>query len=633
MEKIKSFFLALAERIGSFKMTEAQKTDVYKIAASTVLLIVSLFFSKLLIAELIICLLSYAICAFEVLYTAIRRALRKSIFTEHMLMGVASLGAFAIGEFREACAVMILYQIGELFQSVAITRSRRSLRAMMELRPDTAHKVVMGEVIDVDTSTLAVGDIVLVRPGERVPVDGVVIDGVLEADMSAITGESLPQTIFEGGEAVSSSINLTNVVRIRASSSDSDSTVSRILKIVQGQGENKSENERLVTKFAKYYTPAIFGLTLIVGILGSALSGNITLWVYRALSLLVISCPCALVISVPLTYFSGIGGASSFGALVKGANIIDTLSRCDTLILDKTGTLTTGKLHVTDVCPAEGANEDMLLAVALVSEGESNHPIARAIVEYALMQGAEKSECESFTELAGRGTAALVKGHVFASGSAAFMAELGVEAQIKDTDGEKRVHFAFDKKYVGYIALGDSIRPDAYMAIESARHSGIDLVGMCSGDRREIAEEVASELGLDLCESQQSPEDKLDFIIKLKESGKKVIFAGDGINDAPTLTGADVGIAMGDVGSDAALEAADVVIMDGELEKISDVIEASKYTVRLVKQNMLFTTGIKLLVLILTLCGITNMPLAIFADVGVCIIAILNAARAHKPKI
>ncbi|MBE6605955.1 MAG: cadmium-translocating P-type ATPase [Ruminococcaceae bacterium] len=633
MEKIKNVFYMIIDRISSVKLTYSQKNDLYKIGASLVLLVVALFFSKVWAAQLIICLVSYAICAYNVILTAIKRAVRGNVFEEHMLMSVASIGAFAIGEFTEACAVMILYQIGELFQSVAVNRSRRSIKAMMEIRPETAHKVVIGEVVDVDTSTITVGDIILVRPGERVPVDGVVTGGVLEADTSAITGESLPVTIHEGEAVISGCINLTNVVRIRATSSDADSMVSRILKIVEEQSENKSENERLVTRFAKYYTPAVFGITLLVAILGSIITGDIRLWIYRALSLLVISCPCALVISVPLTYFSGIGGASSLGILVKGANVIDELCDCNTLILDKTGTLTTGKLYVTDVCPSNSANENILLTVAAISEGESNHPLAKAIVEYVKLKGIDARESESFTEVPGRGTAALLDGHVFAAGEASFLYDLGVEADIEENEKEKRVHFALDKKYVGYIALCDKIKPDADLAVSAVRDAGITLIGMFSGDRRVIAEEVAGELGLDMCESELTPEDKLDLVKRLKEAGNKVIFAGDGINDAPTLGIANVGIAMGDIGSDAALEAADVVIMNGELRKIAQAAEASKYTVRLVKQNMVMTIGIKLAVLILTICGLTNMPAAIFADVGVCVIAILNAVRALKVKM
>ncbi len=633
MEKIKNIFYSLVELLNSNKLTLSQKNTLYKIAASALLFVVALFLGRVWIAQLIVCLASYVICAYDVILTAVKRARRGNFFEEHMLMSVASIGAFALGEFTEGCAVMILYQIGELFQSVAVTRSRRSIKAMMELRPDTAHKIVTGEVVDVDTSALAVGDIVLVRPGERVPVDGIVIDGVLEADASAITGESLPVTVFENGEAVSGYINLTNVVRIRATSSDADSTVSRILKIVEEQNENKSENERLVTKFAKYYTPAVFGLTLIIGIIVPLIWGDFRLWIYRALSLLVISCPCALVISVPLTYFGGIGGASSLGILVKGGSVIDTLAKCDTLILDKTGTLTTGKLYITGVHPCGGANEQILLTVAAISEGESNHPLAKAVTEYAVTAGIERRECERFTELPGRGTAALLDGHMFIAGEASLLYDLGVEADIEENLSEKRVHFALDKKYVGYIALSDRIKPDADTAVVAAREAGIARVGMFSGDRRAIAEEVASRLGLDICKSELKPEDKLTLVRELKESGATVLFAGDGINDAPTLTEADVGVAMGDIGSDAALEAADVVIMDGELDKLAQAINAAKYTVRVVKQNIALTTGIKLAVLVLAICGLTNMPAAIFADVGVAVLAILNSMRTLKPEI
>lgn len=633
MDKIKKILNSAAELFRGNKLSAAQKNNLYKIGASTLLLIIALFLDKVWVAKLIVCLISYAICAYDVIIAAIKRARRGNVFEEHMLMSVASIGAFILGEFTEGCAVMILYQLGELFQSIAVGRSRRSIKAMMELRPDRAHKLVGTEVVDVETSELKRGDICIVRPGERVPVDGVVADGVLEADASAITGESLPVTVEEGGAVISGYINLSSIVRVRATSDDADSTVSRILKIVEEQSENKSENEKLVTKFAKYYTPAVFALTLIIAIVFPLIWGDFRLWIYRALSLLVISCPCAFVISVPLTYFGGIGGASSRGILIKGGSVIDMLAKCDTLMLDKTGTLTTGKLQITDVRPAQNANEQILLTVAAVSEGGSNHPIAKAVYAYAIKNGIESRECEKYTEVPGRGTAALCEGHMFMAGERSFLCKLGVDVSDSEDESEKRVYFALDKNYVGYIAMRDRIKTDADSSVMAIRAAGIKRVGMFSGDRRAIAERVASELGLDICEAELSPEDKLTHVSALRKSGATVMFAGDGINDAPTLAEADVGVAMGDIGSDAALEASNVVIMDGKLDKLADAIRISKYTISIVKQNIALTTGIKLVILVLTIIGLVNMAAAIFADVGVAVIAIINAMRALDPKL
>ncbi|MBQ7822270.1 MAG: cadmium-translocating P-type ATPase [Clostridia bacterium] len=633
MDKIRKILDRAAQLFRGNKLTASQKGTLYKVAASTLLLIAALFLGRVWIAKLIVCIIAYVICAYDVILAAIKRARRGNIFEEHMLMSVASIGAFILGEYTEGCAVMILYQLGELFQSIAVGRSRRSIRAMMELRPERAHKLVAGEVVDVDTSELVTGDVCVVRPGERIPVDGVIVDGVLEADASAITGESLPLTVHPGGAVISGYINLTHIVRVKATSDDADSTVTRILKIVEEQSQNKSENEKLVTKFAKYYTPAIFALTLIVAIVPGIITKDFATWVYRALSLLVISCPCAFVISVPLTYFSGIGGASSRGILIKGGSVIDMLAKCDTLMLDKTGTLTTGKLHITSVHPSGGANESVLLTVASVSEGGSNHPIAKAVYEYTKNAGIKERKCEKYTEIPGRGTAVLADGHMFFAGEADFIRSLGIEVDEREDASEKRVYFAFDKRYVGYIAMSDRVKVGADSAIRAARAAGIKRIGMFSGDRRAIAERVAGELGLDICESELKPEDKLTLVRGLKENGATVLFAGDGINDAPTLSEASVGIAMGDIGSDAALEAADAVIMDGRLDKLADAVNVSKYTVGIVKQNIALTTGIKFLVLVLTLIGKVNMTAAIFADVGVALIAIINAMRALDPKL
>lgn len=617
----------IAAVFNGYKPNSKQKNTIIRLAVSAVLFIIGLFFGKVFAASLIIYLLSYCICAYDVIIDAGKRLVRKNFFDETALMSIASIGAFAIGEFAEGAAVMILYQLGELFQSIAVNRSRRSISSMMELRPDVAHKYVDGNVVDVSTDELVCGDICVVRPGERVPIDGVIVDGVLEADASAITGESLPVTLKEGSRVISGYISLSSVVRIKATSDDADSTVTRILRIVEEQSENKAQSEKLVTKFARYYTPAIFALTLIIGVIVPIFAGDFKEWIYRGLSLLVISCPCAMVISVPLTYFGGIGGASLKGILIKGGSVLDALCMCDTVVLDKTGTLTSGKLSISGVCPVDGVSEDAFKSAASISEGGSNHPIARSIIEYV---GESNIKCEDFREYAGRGTAAFAAGHMFFAGTVEFLGELGIEISDLGDGGARRVHFAIDKTYIGYIELTDTLKESAPDAIASLRGAGFDKIGMLSGDKTVIANKVSDTLGLDICVAELKPTEKLDAVSEIMESSAGVIFAGDGINDAPTLAHATVGVAMGDVGSDVALEASDVVIMDGRLEKIADAVNIARRTVKIVKQNIVFILAVKLLVLVLTLFGVGSMTGAIFADVGVAVLAVLNSMRTLK---
>ena len=610
-----------------YKPSSGQKNTILRLILSAVLFIIGLFFKKIFVLSLIIYLLSYIICAYDVIISAVKRMLRKNFFDETTLMSVASIGAFAIGEFAEGAAVMILYQLGELFQTIAVNRSRRSISAMMELRPDVAHKYVNGDITDVSTDELVCGDICVVRPGERVPVDGIIVDGVLEADASAITGESLPVTLREGSRVISGYISLSSVVRIKATSNDADSTVTRILKIVEEQSENKAESEKLVTKFAKYYTPAIFALTFVIGVIVPIFAGSFREWIYRGLSLLVISCPCAMVISVPLTYFGGIGGASLKGILVKGGSVIDALCRCDTVLLDKTGTLTSGKLSISAVRPVEGVSEEALKSVAAITESGSNHPIAKAITKFA---GNTTAGCDEFHEYPGRGTAAFSSGHMFFAGTAEFLSEVGISISDNSDSMGARVYFAIDKTYIGYVELTDTLKESAYTAIEALREAGFENIGMLSGDRLSIAEKISDQLGLDTCIAELKPDEKLNAVSEVMEKSRGVIFAGDGINDAPTLAHATVGIAMGDIGSDAALEAADVVIMDGRLEKIRDAVNIAKNTLKIVKQNIVFILAVKLLVLVLTVIGVGSMTGAMFADVGVAVIAVLNSMRSMR---
>ncbi len=634
ISKIKAFWTAFIDTVRDiaavfkgYKPNAKQKSIMLRLLISAALFILGLFFGKVFAASLVIYLLSYGICAYDVLIDAGKRILRRNFLDEKTLMSVASIGAFAIGEFAEGAAVMILYQLGELFQAIAVSRSRRSIMSMMELRPDVAHKYIDGNVVDVSTDELVCGDICVVRPGERVPIDGIIVDGVLEADASAITGESLPVTLREGSRVISGYISLSSVVRIQATSDDADSTVTRILKIVEEQSENKAESEKLVTKFARYYTPTIFAITLIIGVIVPIFAGSFREWIYRGLSLLVISCPCAMVISVPLTYFGGIGGASLKGILIKGGSVLDALCTCDTVVLDKTGTLTSGKLSISALCPVDGVSEEALRSVAAISEGGSNHPIARSIIEYV---GESDVKCEDFREYAGRGTAALALEHMFFAGTAEFLGEIGVETKENGNETARRVHFAIDKTYIGYIELSDTLKESTPDAIEALRGAGFDKIGMLSGDKMAIAQRISDKIGLDFCVAELKPDEKLDAVNGIMETSEGVIFAGDGINDAPTLAYATVGVAMGDIGSDAALEASDVVIMDGRLEKISDSVGIARRTVKIVKQNIAFILAIKLLVLVLTLFGVGSMTGAIFADVGVAVLAVLNSMRTMK---
>ncbi len=630
-KELKNILNSLREIFTDNRLTKKQRVRLLKICASALLFIIGLFLNKIFVLKLIVFAISYVICAYDVIISAVKRALKGNVFEENMLMSVASVGAFILGEFAEGAAVMILFKLGEFFQSLALNRSRNLVKAMLELKANTSHKLVGNEIVDIDTQELKCDDVLIVRPGERVPIDAVILDGVLECDTSAITGEALPATFKPGDNILSGYINLSSVVKIKATTDDSESTVTRILKIVEEQQENKSESEKAVTKFARIYTPCVFVLTLFIAFVPSIITGNFVTWIYRALSLLVISCPCALVISVPLTYFGGIGGAGAKGILFKGSTIIDALCLADTLMLDKTGTLTVGKPSVVSVNPRENIPTQVLLSVANAAEGQSNHPLAKAIFEYT-SNYVSPFEYENYREIPGSGCIAACDGHVYIGGSIEFLSALGIKSTDSDSTAAKRVFFAFDKIYAGYIELCDSIKENAASMLESCRQEGIRNIGMFSGDKQEIAQQIANKLKLDTFEAELKPEDKLKLLRSQRVAGAYVIFSGDGLNDAPALAEADVGIAMGDIGSDGALEAADVVIMDGNLDKIPSAIRIAKYTRRIVFQNIALTICVKLLVLLLTIFGAVSMTAAIFADVGVALIAIINAMRTLSAK-
>ena len=576
----------------------------------------------------------YLVIGYDVLWGSLRNILHGQVFDEMFLMSVATLGAFAIGEYPEAAAVMLFYQIGELFQSVAVGKSRRSIAALMDIRPDHAVVLRDGAEVTLPPDEVQLGETLLVRPGDRVPLDGEILEGRTTLNTAALTGESLPVDKSAGDKVVSGSVNLSGVIRVRVESVYAESTVARILELVESASEKKARAEKFITRFAKYYTPCVvFGALLLALLPPLAGLGAWNVWIERALIFLVISCPCALVISVPLTFFGGIGGASREGILIKGANDLETLAGVDTVVFDKTGTLTNGTFSVVAVHPETGYTEQSLLEVAALAESFSDHPIARSI--RAAYQGElDQNRVSDSANVAGHGFTATIDGKRVVVGNAKMLAAAGIEAPNCEVVGTI-LHVLVDDTYAGHIVIADTIKTDAEQAIRDLHAAGVKRTVMLTGDREEVAASVAKQLGLDEFHAQLMPGDKVERVEALlaTESGKsKLAFVGDGINDAPVLTRADVGIAMGAMGSDAAIEAADVVLMDDKPSNISRAIRVARKTMTIVWQNIIFALGIKLLILVLAALGIANMWLAVFGDVGVAIIAILNAMRAMGVK-
>ena len=567
---------------------------------------------------------SYLVVGHDVLLRALRGLFGGQLFDENFLMAIATVGAVVTGQHSEAVFVMLFYQVGELFQSVAVGKSRREITKLMDLHPDTA-TVIRGDVaVTVTPDEIAVGEIIEIRAGEKIALDGTVISGESAVDTSALTGESAAVDVTVGDRVLSGSVNVGGVLRVKVESVLCDSTASKILELVENSAINKSRSEAFITRFSRYYTPAVVILAVMLSVLPPLFTGigdfNVWReWIYRAMTFLVISCPCALVISVPLTFFGGIGSASRQGILVKGANYLEMLAKCDTVVFDKTGTLTEGRLTVSEICPV-GISESELLSLAAAVESKSNHPIANAIVSRA----DELLPSHSHKETAGRGAYAVVDQKEVYAGTAAFLQEKGVKAEI--TPDKTAVHVACDGRYVGCILLADSIKAGAFRAINSLKAGGVRTV-MLTGDKKSVAENVADTLCLDKVYAELLPADKVEITEALIKEGRKVAFAGDGINDAPVLARADVGIAMGGIGSDAAIEAADVVIMDDAPEKIAAAMSLSRFTGRIVKQNITFVLIIKAVTLLLGALGYANMWMAVFADVGVAVLAILNAMR------
>ena len=579
-------------------------------------------------------IVSYIIVGFEILRKAIRNIFKGKVFDENFLMSIATIGAFAIGEFPEAVAVMLFYQVGELFQSYAVDKSRKSIANLMDIRPDYANVYRNGKLEKVNPDEVKIGETIVIKPGEKVPLDGRIVEGKTTLDMKALTGEALPKEVIEGEEILSGCINLNGTIKVEVTKEFGESTVSKILDLVENASSKKAKSENFITKFARYYTPIVVIIAVILAILPPLLikGANFQDWLYRALSFLVVSCPCALVISIPLSFFGGIGGASKMGILVKGSNYLEALSNTEIVVFDKTGTLTEGVFEVQKVEPI-GVSKDELLKIAAYSENYSNHPISKS-VKKAYGKEIDEKQIVNSQELSGRGIEAKIGEQNVLVGNEKLMNEKKI-GFTKCDDAGTILYVAIEGKYAGYILIADKIKEDSKKTIAELKKNNIKRTIMLTGDRKEVGEAVAKEIGLDKVYTELLPDGKVakvEELLKTKSEKGKLAFVGDGINDAPVLALADIGIAMGGLGADSAIEAADVVIMTDEPSKILNAIKLSKKTMRIVKENIIFAIGVKVAVLILTAIGLSSMWQAVFADVGVSVIAILNALRALRVK-
>lgn len=611
------------------------KCKAIRIAASAALLVCALIIkmpAEMAWMSTALYVASYVIAGYDIVFGAIKSIFRGNVFNENLLMSIASIGAFCVGEFSEGTAVMILFQIGEAFQDAAVDKSRRSISSLMNIRPDHANLVTDEGIIRKDPEDVHTGDVISITPGERVPLDCVILTGETYIDTSALSGETVPRAAREGDTLLSGSINTVGAVTARVMCEYGESTASRILDLVENASARKSNSEKFITRFSRYYTPIVVSLALILAIIPPLLIKESTFseWIHRALSFLVVSCPCALVISIPLSFFGGIGGASASGILVKGGNYLEALAKVKTFVFDKTGTLTKGTFEVTDIQPQlEGISKNELLRIACAAERASSHPIAMSLKKKAEAELVRLDEAESISEIAGRGVCASIDGQSVLVGNARLMRENGVECAEKNTAGTT-VHVAADGKYLGYIVISDEIKSEAHDAIAALKREGIERVVMLTGDARSVGRSVADELGMDECCAEQLPSDKVERVNELLEKSDgndKLAFVGDGINDAPVLARADIGIAMGALGSDAAIEAADVVIMNDNLLSLSKAMRIARKATRIAKENTVFAIAVKAAVLVLSASGVASMWMAVFADVGVAVIAILNAMR------
>ncbi len=611
-------------------MSKKQKKMLWRVMISAILLVAAKFLPFTGIFELLVYLVPYAIIGWDVLWRAARNIAHGQVFDENFLMALATIGAFATSEYPEAVAVMLFYQIGELFQSYAVGRSRQSIAALMDIRPDYTNIEKDGTLIQVDPDEVAVGDMIVIRPGEKIPLDGVVLAGTSTVDTAALTGESLPRDVAEGDDVISGCINQSGLLRVQVTKAFGESTVAKILDLVENSSSKKARAENFITKFARYYTPCVVIGALLLALIPPLFVGSWSEWIHRALIFLVISCPCALVISVPLSFFGGIGGASKCGILIKGGNYLESLANTEIVVFDKTGTLTKGVFNVTAIHP-DKVSEAELLELAALAESYSNHPISRSLKE-AYDQEIDASRIRDAEELSGRGVRAVIDGKTVCAGNDKLMEQIGVKWHPCHHVGTT-VHVSVDGVYAGHIVISDELKPDAKHAISALKALGIRKSVMLTGDADAVGRNVADELGLDEVHTQLLPAGKVDCVetlLKEKTARGRLAFVGDGINDAPVLSRADIGIAMGAMGSDAAIEAADIVLMDDKPSKIATAIHIAQKTLRIVKQNIVFALGVKALVLILGAAGKASMWEAVFADVGVMVIAILNAARALK---
>lgn len=611
------------------------KCKAIRIAASAALLVCALIIkmpAEMAWLSTALYVASYVIAGYDIVFGAIKSIFRGNVFNENLLMSIASIGAFCVGEFSEGTAVMILFQIGEAFQDAAVDKSRRSISSLMNIRPDHANLVTDEGIIRKDPEDVHTGDVISITPGERVPLDCVILTGETYIDTSALSGETVPRAAREGDTLLSGSINTVGAVTARVMCEYGESTASRILDLVENASARKSNSEKFITRFSRYYTPIVVSLALILAIIPPLLIKESTFseWIHRALSFLVVSCPCALVISIPLSFFGGIGGASASGILVKGGNYLEALAKVKTFVFDKTGTLTKGTFEVTDIQPQlEGISKNELLRIACAAERASSHPIAMSLKKKADAELVRLDEAESIREIAGRGVCASIDGQSVLVGNARLMSENGVECAEKNTAGTT-VHVAADGKYLGCIVISDEIKSEAHDAIAALKREGIERVVMLTGDARSVGRSVADELGMDECFAEQLPSDKVERVNELLEKSDgndKLAFVGDGINDAPVLARADIGIAMGALGSDAAIEAADVVIMNDNLLSLSKAMRIARKATCIAKENTVFAIAVKAAVLVLSASGVASMWMAVFADVGVAVIAILNAMR------
>ena len=579
-------------------------------------------------------LAAYFTVGWDVLWRAVRNIKNGQVFDENFLMAVATVGAVGCGELAEGVAVMLFYQVGELFQSVAVDRSRKSISSLMDIRPDYANVEREGRLAQVDPEAVGVGDTIVIKAGERVPLDGTVLDGTSNLDTAALTGESLPRSVKPGDEVISGCVNLSGLLHVKVSKPYGESTVAKILDLVENSAAKKAKAENFITKFARYYTPAVVFAALALAILPPLLGFGAWMdWLQRALTFLVVSCPCALVISIPLSFFGGIGGASRQGILVKGGNYLEALAAAGTVVFDKTGTLTRGNFEVTVIHPQE-MDEKELLECAALAERSSDHPIAQSILR-ACKELPALDRISASEEIAGHGMHVTVDGREIYAGNARLMDKIGVPITLNCKHDGTIIHVAVDGRYMGHIVISDQIKPEAAQALKALKAAGVERTVMLTGDAQGAAQAVAAQVGVDEVHAQLLPGDKVDQVerlLKEKRPHRTLVFVGDGVNDAPVLSRADIGVAMGAMGSDAAIEAADVVLMDDDLTKLPRAVAIARKTMRIVKENTVFAIGIKFLVLGLAAIGHANMWMAVFADVGVCILAILNAGRMLRAK-